>query len=204
MSNPSYSNPLIGAGYDALARFVFAPVGGLDALREAALDAIELQPGMRVLELGCGTGGLTRELLARGAAVTAVDQSGPMLKRARRRAPAAVFEQSEITAYAPPGRFDRVLFAFVLHELDVAARQRALSLARAALALGGRAAIVDHAIPPGGVLPRAVSAFVHSFEPASARSWSRGGYDAELASAGLTVESKRSLARGTAIAILAR
>src|SRR5690242_15239305 len=96
----TYEQPLIGYGYDLLSRLVFAPVGGLDALREAALDAIDVRPGMRVLELGCGTGALTRKLLARGAQVTAVDWSGPMLQRARRRAPAATFEEAEITAYA--------------------------------------------------------------------------------------------------------
>ncbi|MBI1915267.1 MAG: class I SAM-dependent methyltransferase [Planctomycetes bacterium] len=42
---------------------------------------------MRVLELGCGTGGITRLLLERGVAVTAVDGSERMLARARRRAP---------------------------------------------------------------------------------------------------------------------
>jgi hypothetical protein len=55
----TYRHPLVGAGYDLLARLVFAPVGGLDALRAAALDEMGLAPGMHVLELGCGTGALT-------------------------------------------------------------------------------------------------------------------------------------------------
>ena len=39
--------------------------------------------GLRVLDLGCGWGQLSRELAGRGAAVTAVDFSGKLLERAR-------------------------------------------------------------------------------------------------------------------------
>src|SRR4051812_26307799 len=99
----SYGSPLVGYGYDLLSRFVFASVGGLDALREGALAAIDIRSGMRVLELGCGNGVLTQKLVARGADVTAVDRSQRMLVRARRRAPAATFEQCEITAYTARG-----------------------------------------------------------------------------------------------------
>jgi ubiquinone/menaquinone biosynthesis C-methylase UbiE len=203
-ANTSYDSPFIGYGYDLLARFVFAPVGGLEALREAALAAIGVKAGMRVLELGCGTGGLTRKLIKRGAEITAVDWSEPMLRRARRRAPAATFEPGEITAYTPKGRYDRVLLAFVLHELDLEARQRALELARDALTPDGAVAIVDHAIPKDGLIPRAVSAFVHSFEPPTTVEWLRGGFDAELLRSGLTPETKQSLARGTAIVVVSR
>jgi ubiquinone/menaquinone biosynthesis C-methylase UbiE len=199
----SHGNPLVGYGYDLLSRFVFATVGGLDALREGALTAIGIRPGMRVLELGCGTGVLTHKLLARGAEVTAVDPSQPMLHRARRRAPTATFEQCEITDYTARGEFDRVLFAFVLHELDHATRHRALVLARNALAPCGRVAIVDHAIPKGGIVPKAVSAFVHSFEPPSTVEWLRSGFDAPIVRAGLLPEKKQILADGTAIVIVA-
>ena len=199
----SYGSPLVGYGYDLLSRFVFASVGGLDALREGALAAIDVRPGMRVLELGCGTGVLTQKLIARGADVTAVDQSQPMLVRARRRAPAATFEQCEITAYTATGQYDRVLFAFVLHELDHAARHRALVLARNDLNPSGRVAIVDHAIPKGGIVPKAVSAFVHSFEPPSTIEWLRSGFDAPIVRAGLLPETKKILAGGTAIVIVA-
>jgi ubiquinone/menaquinone biosynthesis C-methylase UbiE len=201
-SHPTYDGRLFAYGYDLLSRFVFAPVGGLQSLREAALDAIGIRPGMRVLELGCGTGGLTRKLIARGAEVTAVDQSLAMIRHARRRAPAATFEQCEITAYTAHGTYERVLFAFVLHELDSEARHRALVIARNALTSDGRVAIVDHALPSGGLVPKAVSAFVHSFEPPSTVAWLRSGFDAEIIRAGLIPETKHRLADGTATVIV--
>jgi ubiquinone/menaquinone biosynthesis C-methylase UbiE len=199
----SYGSPLVGYGYDLLSRFVFASVGGLDALREGALAAIDIRSGMRVLELGCGNGVLTQKLVARGADVTAVDRSQRMLVRARRRAPAATFEQCEITAYTARGQYDRVLFAFVLHELDHESRHRALVLSRNVLTASGRVAIVDHAIPKGGIVPKAVSAFVHSFEPPSTVEWLRSGVGAAIVRAGLLPESKQILAGGTAIVIVA-
>lgn len=198
----SYRHPLVGYGYDLLSRLVFAPVGGLAALRDEALAAFGLEAGMHVLELGCGTGALTQRLLARGLDVTAVDQSEVMLRLARGRAPAATFAQAEITQYRPGRRYQRVLFSFVLHELDAASRGQALSLARECLTPDGAVAIIDHALPPAGLIPRAMSAFVHAFEPPSIVDWLRDGFDAELAAARLVPVVKQPLARGTAIAML--
>jgi SAM-dependent methyltransferase len=202
----TYQKPWIGLGYDVLVRLTFAPVGGLDALREEALAIAPIVRGARVLELGCGTGGFTRKLVERGAVVTAVDWSAPMLARARARAGSATFERSEITAYRSTQSFDLVFFGFVLHELDPEARCRALAIARDALAADGAVLIVDHALPDAsaGAVPRAISRFVHGFEPGSIVSWLGGGMEDELRAVGLGPHERRPLARGTALALLAR
>lgn len=60
-----------------------------------------------MLELGCGSGGVTRRLNDLGAEVTGVDWSPPMLQKAARRAPNACFERAEIasgTARQGPAR----------------------------------------------------------------------------------------------------
>ena len=51
---------------------------------EACADA-GLDPGAEVLEIGCGTGQLTRSLLARGLRVTAVEPGRQLIARARDR-----------------------------------------------------------------------------------------------------------------------
>jgi ubiquinone/menaquinone biosynthesis C-methylase UbiE len=52
-------------------------------------DLAGVAAGMRVLDVGCGPGALTSELLARGAVVSAVDPSEPFVAAARERFPDA-------------------------------------------------------------------------------------------------------------------
>lgn len=200
----SYQNPLIGHGYDALSWLVYAPLGGRAALREQALDLIDPRAGARVLELGCGTGGVTSRLVRRGALVTAVDWSKPMLKIARQRAPQADFIQSELTEYQPQGEFDIVLLAFVLHELEPQERARALAVATRAVSSTGRVAVVDHAVPETGLMAKSMFRFVHAFEPPSVSAWARSNFEPELVAAGLRPYRSATLAQGTARAVLAK
>jgi SAM-dependent methyltransferase len=55
------------------------------ALVDAACDRARLNPGSRVLEIGCGTGKLTEALVARGFEVDAVDPGARLIEVARRR-----------------------------------------------------------------------------------------------------------------------
>ncbi len=54
-----------------------------DALIDRACEGAGLGPGARVLEIGCGTGQLTRSLLARGLRVTAIEPGERLIARAR-------------------------------------------------------------------------------------------------------------------------
>jgi len=54
-----------------------------EGLVDLACEAARLEPGARVLEIGCGTGQLTRSLLARGLRVTAVEPGEQLIIRAR-------------------------------------------------------------------------------------------------------------------------
>jgi SAM-dependent methyltransferase len=55
----------------------------LSGAREAELVASALPANASILELGCGTGRVTHELIARGFSVTAVDESAEMLEHVR-------------------------------------------------------------------------------------------------------------------------
>lgn len=105
------------------------------------VDAI---PGGRVLEVGCGTGKLTKDLVARGDDVLGVEPGPNMARLARRYAPVEV---STFEAWDPAGRtFDCVVAATCWHWLDPATR-----VARAA-ALARVVAVVDthHVLPDDG------------------------------------------------------
>jgi trans-aconitate 2-methyltransferase len=73
------------------------------------LALVRPEPGMRVADLGCGTGELTRVLHERLGAVETVglDSSAAMLARAE-AAPGLRFEQGDAAEFGGPARFDLV------------------------------------------------------------------------------------------------
>jgi SAM-dependent methyltransferase len=95
-----------------------------------------------VLELGCGAGDLSLELLRRGARLTALDLSPGMVALARQRAPGARFlvAPAEDTGLADES-FDRVVGKAVLHHVDVAGAAREV---RRLLRPGGRAVFFEN------------------------------------------------------------
>ncbi len=71
------------------ARQVYGAETVHDFARVAILDALALQAGDRLLEIGCGGGHLLREALGTGAVATGLDHSPEMVTLARRTAPGA-------------------------------------------------------------------------------------------------------------------
>jgi trans-aconitate 2-methyltransferase len=92
-----------------------------DERREPFTDLLALvrpQPGMRVVDLGCGTGELTRTLHGRLAAreTLGIDSSPAMLARAEALAGDGLrFMQGDIADFAPAREFDLVFSNAALH-----------------------------------------------------------------------------------------
>lgn len=121
------------------------PAGQRRARRRAELIAAEagLAPGVRALEIGCGTGMFT-ELFARsGAQLVAVDLSPDLIARARTRGldpGQVVFLEQRFEECRGEGAFDAVIGSSVLHHLDVEA---ALCRTYEILKPGGRLAFAE-------------------------------------------------------------
>jgi cyclopropane fatty-acyl-phospholipid synthase-like methyltransferase len=86
----------------------------VDEVEATLVSRLFVPSGSRVLDVGCGTGLYTARLARRGLDVTAVDSSGTMLDRARRRLAReglhAAFVQSDIREVVGSlGRFDGIL-----------------------------------------------------------------------------------------------
>lgn len=99
-----------------------SPAGRLRWARRVEMLASHIRPGMRILELGCGTGYFTKKLAETGASVTAIDISPDLLKVAAAEHAAAnvnlVIENACAMTF-PDESFDSVVGSSVLHHLDV-------------------------------------------------------------------------------------
>jgi demethylmenaquinone methyltransferase / 2-methoxy-6-polyprenyl-1,4-benzoquinol methylase len=81
--------------------------------RERAADLARVGPGSRALDVATGTGDLAIELARRGAEVTGLDFSEPMLELARRKAPGLDWVQGDALELAyGDGEFDAVTVGF--------------------------------------------------------------------------------------------
>ena len=81
-------------------------------------DLADVVVGQRVLDVGCGPGALTTELVMRlgAAAVTAVDPSEPFVAAARERHPGVSVERASAEQLPFPDRaFDAALAQLVVH-----------------------------------------------------------------------------------------
>jgi ubiquinone/menaquinone biosynthesis C-methylase UbiE len=116
--------------------------------RRRALLLGELQPGERVLDLGCGAGRFVAALRQAGADAIGVDLAEGALERARRNVPGA--DCSATTETIPDSSVDVVWCSEVIeHVPDTAAL---LSEARRVLKTGGRILVTT----PSYDLPRRV------------------------------------------------
>jgi SAM-dependent methyltransferase len=75
----------------------------------AALDALGVGEGTRLLDVGCGAGRALRLAADRGAEVTGLDAAPGLLEFARRRVPGATIVEGELQSLPfPDGAFDAV------------------------------------------------------------------------------------------------
>jgi demethylmenaquinone methyltransferase/2-methoxy-6-polyprenyl-1,4-benzoquinol methylase len=112
---------------------------------EAALDAFA--PTGDVLELACGPGVWTPQLLRHADSVTAIDAAPEMLAIARDRVrdERVRFVLADVFAWRPDRRYDDVFFGFWLSHVPLERLAAFWELVDACLAPGGRVFFVDDA-----------------------------------------------------------
>lgn len=133
--------------------------------RRAAVAALALRPGDRVVEVGCGTGrnlGLLREAVGTQGEVIGVDLSGAMLAEARRKTRAAGWDnvtliEADAAEYDFPEETTAILSTFAItlaSDYDTILKRAAEALSPA-----GHLVVMDLKLPPRwpGWLVRAVA-----------------------------------------------
>ena len=140
-----------------------------DPVQRASLDALELKPDDRLLDLGCGTGAASRAAAAIAGSVVGVDLSPEMIREAVDLADGIenvrfLIGDAEHLAFAE-GAFTAVLCSNSFHHYPDPFR--AVAEMRRVLAVGGRLVIGDACSDL--VTARIADRFLRRFEPGHVR-----------------------------------
>jgi len=129
MENGSIESP--SAPFDRIARrydeFVLSmddfPYAGYERVLEEVVRQAQVRSGMRVLDLGIGTGNLAKRLTDVGCHLWGIDFSAAMLDEARVKVPEAVLVPADLLGewLELGGRFDRVVSSYAFHHFELAA-----------------------------------------------------------------------------------
>jgi ubiquinone/menaquinone biosynthesis C-methylase UbiE len=107
--------------FDGVAgRYDTSRQGYPDELVDDVIANAAAGPGAAVLEIGCGTGQLTRQLAGRGFELTAIDIGASMVQAARGNVTDAAvrFQVSSFEDFAGGGPFDLIVSATAFHWVD--------------------------------------------------------------------------------------
>ena len=146
--------------YDRLTAVLF--LGKEGAVREATVGLANIQKGDRVLDVGCGTGTLTRVAKRRageGGEVCGIDAAPEMIDVATQKAREAGVEIEYHVGIIedlpfPNGSFDVVLSSLMLHHLPPDVKEAGFRELLRLLKPGGRFLAVDLTIPRFSIFDR--------------------------------------------------
>jgi putative AdoMet-dependent methyltransferase len=122
------------------------PFAGYARALATTLSLAEVQPGMRVLDVGTGTGNLARLFYERGCRLWCSDFSPEMIAKARRKLPEAVYAVADLRDAWPKaliGPFDRIVSAYVFHHFRLDEKIDLLQRMAEVLAPGGWMVMAD-------------------------------------------------------------
>lgn len=138
--------------YDPFTRLL-----GVGGLHRQLVDRAGIEPGQRVLEIGCGTGNLLLLVARRypAADVVGLDPDPDAVARTRRKAArdglaVRLDRGSAAELPYPDGSVDRVLSSLMLHHVDPAEKPRVLREVHRVLRPGGTLHLADLGGPGRG------------------------------------------------------
>jgi SAM-dependent methyltransferase len=142
---PAAGHDLLLPFYDPLLKLI-----GADSVKQELIDQAAIEPGQRILDVGCGTGTLAVMLkrLHPDAEVVGLDPDEKALARgrgkARREAVSIQFDRgySDDLPYADDS-FDHLFSSFMFHHLDAQTKEGTLREARRVLKAHGSLHLLD-------------------------------------------------------------
>jgi len=184
-------------------------LGRIDVIKRE-IASVWVEPGHEVLEIGCGAGTLAALMTGRGARVTGIDVSNPMLALAQQTAPDAELFHMTATEIEKlgEGRFDRIVSTLAFSELSEDEINYVLRAAAVLLKPGGMLVVADE-VRPGDIGQRIASAFVRwplaaiTFLLTQNTTHALKDFDGKLRQAGFRVAAQQRYLLGTLILFVA-
>ena len=193
--------------YNLIVKWCALLFGGERQMRQVMLDIVPLEPGERVLDMCCGTGGTTftiAERVGEQSKIEGIDLSRGQISVAKRHnrfsnVKFMVMDAAE-TCFGE-GDFDRVVIPHALHEMWRSKRLAVLGEAKRVLRDGGTLAVMELDDPPGRLLRLFVGFWFFywlpfNFETPTRRDMMRHGVAEEVREAGFSNVTKTSMFNG--------
>ena len=155
--------------YDTVSALAALSVGGEQRMRKLFLKDLEINPDAKVLDLCCGAGQATQELVKHFQNVTGLDASPIAIQRAKRNVPQANYVEAFAEKMPFSDRsFDLVITNTAMHEMDSAQLQQIIEETYRILAPDGQFIIIDFHRPTNPLFWLPVATFLWLFETETA------------------------------------
>jgi len=193
--------------YNLLMKWCALPFGSETKMRQDMLEAVPLEPGDRVLDMCCGTGGTTfaiAERVGESSEIEGIDLSRGQIRVAKRhnRFPNIRFMVMDASKTCfGEGYFDKVVIPHALHEMWRSTRLAVLEEAKRVLRDGGTLAVMELDNPDSRFLRLFIGFWCFywlpfNFETPTRRDMMRHGVAEEVREAGFTDVTKTSMYNG--------
>lgn len=184
--------------YDAVSALAALSVGGEKRFHQLFLRDLEINPDAKILDLCCGAGQATRELVKHSQNVTGLDASPIAIRRAKQNVPQAKYVESFAEKMPFSDRqFDLVITNTAMHEMDTEQLQQIIQEVNRVLTPAGQFIIIDFHRPTNPLFWLPIATFLWLFETETAWQLLKTDLTQLLSKSGFKVESCQLYAGGS-------
>jgi ubiquinone/menaquinone biosynthesis C-methylase UbiE len=184
--------------YDTVSAVAAISVGGEKQFHRLFLRDLQINPDAKVLDLCCGAGQATHELVKHFHSVTGLDASPIAIKRAKQNVHQAEYVESFAEKMPFCDRtFDLVITNTAMHEMESSQLQEIIKEVHRILTPEGQFIIIDFHRPTNPLFWLPIATFLWLFETETAWQLLKTDLSLLLSKSGLKVESCQLYAGGS-------